>query len=135
MEKKYFTLEEANALLPVLRQNLTALQEIKQSFDSKMVELDQMNKKLLLGNPLLRAKDHIFKLECEIEFLQMEAQAAAKGFRRQGVLLKDIDSGLIDFPAMRQGEEVLWCWKLGEAEITHYHTPEDGYFERKTLED
>ena len=48
-----------------------------------------------------------------------------------GAQVKDIDEGLIDFPALRGGETVLLCWKLGEDEIRYWHTVEDGFAGRR----
>ena len=50
-----------------------------------------------------------------------------------GLLVKDLDEGLVDFPALRGGEEVLLCWHLGEDEVAFWHTLEDGFAGRKPL--
>jgi hypothetical protein len=50
-----------------------------------------------------------------------------------GLLVKDLDEGLVDFPALRGDEEVLLCWRLGEEEVAFWHTPEDGFAGRKPL--
>jgi hypothetical protein len=52
-----------------------------------------------------------------------------------GVLVKDLDSGLVDFPALRAGEEVLLCWQLGEERVEWWHRPDDGFAGRRPLED
>jgi hypothetical protein len=50
-----------------------------------------------------------------------------------GIQVKDLDTGLIDFPTMRDGEEVLLCWRLGEPNIACWHTYEDGYMGRRPI--
>jgi len=50
-----------------------------------------------------------------------------------GVQVKDLEKGLLDFPSLLEGQEVLLCWKQGEEEIGYWHTPEDGYAGRKPL--
>ncbi len=50
-----------------------------------------------------------------------------------GAEVKDLDEGLIDFPARRRGETVLLCWKLGEDRIRYWHTVEDGFAGRRPL--
>jgi hypothetical protein len=47
--------------------------------------------------------------------------------------VKDIDEGLVDFPALRHGETVLLCWMLGEDHVAHWHTIEDGFAGRRPL--
>ena len=51
-----------------------------------------------------------------------------------GVLVKDLDRGLVDFPALRDGEEVLLCWQVGEGEIAYWHGLEEGFAGRKPLD-
>ena len=50
-----------------------------------------------------------------------------------GALVKDLDQGLVDFPARREGEDVLLCWRLGEDEIGYWHGLEEGFSGRKPL--
>jgi hypothetical protein len=50
-----------------------------------------------------------------------------------GAQVKDLDTGLIDFPALRHGETVLLCWQLGEDEIAWWHSVEDGFAGRRPL--
>jgi hypothetical protein len=51
-----------------------------------------------------------------------------------GVLVKDLEQGLLDFPSMMDGKPVLLCWKLGEPTIAHWHTEEEGFAGRKPLD-
>lgn len=50
-----------------------------------------------------------------------------------GVKVKDLDFGLVDFPAERYGEEVLLCWRYGEPDVAYWHKPNEGYNGRKSL--
>ena len=50
-----------------------------------------------------------------------------------GVQVKDVEEGLVDFPALRRGETVLLCWQLGEDEIRYWHTVDDGFAGRQEL--
>jgi hypothetical protein len=51
-----------------------------------------------------------------------------------GCLVKDLDTGLVDFLALREGEPVFLCWQLGEPRITHWHTVEGGFAGRQPIE-
>jgi hypothetical protein len=68
------------------------------------------------------------------------AEAAEEGIRttvealeRAGVVVKDLDAGLIDFPAERDGRPVFLCWQLGEDEVRFWHGLEEGFAGRKSL--
>ena len=50
-----------------------------------------------------------------------------------GAIVKDVDTGLVDFPARLEGEEVLLCWQLGEEQVAHWHGLEEGFAGRKRL--
>jgi hypothetical protein len=59
---------------------------------------------------------------------------AVEWLQRLGVIVKDADRGLVDFPALREnGEEVLLCWQVGEDEIAYWHGLEEGFAGRKPL--
>ncbi len=51
-----------------------------------------------------------------------------------GALLKDLDTGLVDFPTLLQGEEVYICWRLDEADITHWHNVHEGVDGRRPID-
>jgi hypothetical protein len=51
----------------------------------------------------------------------------------RGVLVKDLDVGLIDFPSIRDGEQVELCWRLGEEKVAHWHRVGEGFRGRKPL--
>jgi len=71
------------------------------------------------------------------EELEREAEAVGRAIERLeglGLLVKDLDRGLVDFPALRQnGEEVLLCWHVGEDAIAFWHGVEEGFAGRKPL--
>jgi hypothetical protein len=72
------------------------------------------------------------------EELERSAVALAECIERiqaEGVLIKDLDRGLLDFPALRDGEEILLCWQVGEDEIRYWHGVEEGFAGRKPLDD
>jgi hypothetical protein len=70
--------------------------------------------------------------------LRAERDALARcvlKIQAEGVQVKDVDEGLLDFPAKLAGEDVLLCWQVGEAEIAWFHGPEDGFAGRRPLPD
>jgi hypothetical protein len=70
------------------------------------------------------------------EQFQRESHAvtqAAERLEHLGVQVKDLDSGLVDFPALHKGEEVLLCWQVGEDEVAYWHGVDEGFAGRKPL--
>jgi hypothetical protein len=55
--------------------------------------------------------------------------------KEMGVIIKDVDKGLCDFPYMRQGRVVYLCWQLGEESISYWHDIETGFSGREPLDD
>lgn len=133
MNKKYFNVDEANALLPSLRRELEKLRELKGQFEEKYYELQE--RKELAKTQTVSDADPFFSLECELEFMQIELRTLIESIHLKGVELKDIESGLVDFPALMDGQEVLLCWRLGEEEVAHYHGLYDGFAGRRPLKD
>jgi hypothetical protein len=132
--KTYFTLAEANALLPLVKLELEKLQDIKREFRRKYEQLQELKASNRNGGTT-QTGDPYFTLECEMDFLQMEGNTLLKSFELKNVQLKDIDSGLVDFPALLDGQEVLLCWRQGEERIAHYHGSEDGFAGRRKLKE
>lgn len=134
MEKKYFTLDEANQLLPFIKTELAYLQETKTAFYKKYHELQQIKKDYQDKEKDKAYEDMVFKLECSLEFMEMEAQMHINNMHAKGIQVKDIDIGLFDFPAIIDGKEVLLCWKQDETAISFYHGLHDGFTGRKKIE-
>nr|WP_275984141.1 DUF2203 domain-containing protein [Paenibacillus hamazuiensis] len=125
-------MQEASSLLPMVRVQLDELQQLKRQFEAKYMELRDL--KLSHGNRgQSQENDPYFALECELEFIQMQFQTGVANLERKGIELKDVDHGLVDFPALIRGEEVLLCWKQGEPDIAHYHGLYDGFAGRKPI--
>ena len=137
MVQKRFTLEEATAMLPELWHDLQLVQAVTQELQKQYVDLQKIKARYkqthAAGVNGGGAVDPFFELEARLDFLQIEAEVQIANFARKGVLLKMISPGLIDFPAVIDGQEVLICWKEGEERLTHYHGWHDGYSGRKPL--
>src|SRR3954447_9066545 len=69
----------------------------------------------------------------EFAKLAREVQEVVDELTLIGVQLKDADTGLLDFPAVRDGEEVLLCWRVGESAVEFWHSLEDGYARRRRI--
>ncbi|BBH24486.1 hypothetical protein Back11_58310 [Paenibacillus baekrokdamisoli] len=136
MENKLFTVHEANELLPQLKEDLQALRTLADEMEDQYIELQKLKVKHEQSTvPKNAVKDPFFEAEGRLEFMRVEADLLIENFTRKGVLLKMINPGLIDFPTIIDGKDVLICWKEGEERITHYHGWHDGFNGRRPLPD
>ncbi|MCC3374422.1 DUF2203 domain-containing protein [Cohnella sp. REN36] len=137
METRIFTPDEANALLPELNEDLRRLQTLTRQFEERCRELRSQKASwaVQMVDGTAGNADPFFEEESRLDFLRIEADLLISNFARKGVLLKMIEPGLIDFPAVVNGEDVLICWRQGESSVKHYHGWHDGYQSRKPLPD
>ena len=70
----------------------------------------------------------------EFAKLARELRDIAEELALIGVHIKDPDTGLLDFPARREGEDVLLCWQVGEPDVEWWHSPEDGFGGRRRID-
>ena len=132
MEQRYFTAEEANEALLEVR----PLTEELVGHRRALVELQERQSAVtarIAGNGG-NVEPH--ELEEVQEQLDEEVAGIARCVARiheVGALVKDLDDGLVDFPATRDGRDVLLCWRLGEDEIGFWHGLDEGFSGRKPL--
>lgn len=123
--QKHFTLEEARALLPQLRQIFRDAQVRHKRVREADDKLGEILKKsgADLGGPVVSS---MF-----LDLLQLNGQIQRLG--KLGVHVKDLDRGLLDFPHLRDGREVFLCWELEEDDIEFWHDIDTGYAGRERL--
>jgi len=126
-----FTLDEANALLPRLREVLAEMQEKKGALDRVRGELGQMTR-TASGNGHLLAQQMDRKRR-DGETLAARLNELLGEVHRMGCEMKGVEEGLIDFRSERDGRLVYLCWKLGEEEVAHWHEIDTGFAGRQPL--
>jgi len=132
MAERHFTPEEANALLEQVRPVAESLVAHRRAFTVAAARRARLTQRIS-GNGGDFDPQEPSELD---EQLEREAKAVAHAveeLQALGVLVKDLDRGLVDFPALRDGEEVLLCWQVGEAEVAYWHGLEEGFAGRKPL--
>jgi hypothetical protein len=130
---RLFTPAEANSALPEVRAVAERLVAVRR----RMRELEQAQGDLVLaigGNGGGYAAGDLNAAQTELAGLAEAAVACVERLEELGVLVKDPDLGLADFPALRCGEPVLLCWQVGEDEIGFWHGPVDGFAGRKPID-
>jgi hypothetical protein len=129
---RHFTVAEANELLATVRplvERMVELQGELQTQLERQAELGEITKANGGGfNPRLPAE-----IDAALQESANELSACIAELTDLGVQVKDLETGLIDFPSYRDGEEILLCWQLGEDEIAWWHTLDGGFAGRRPL--
>ncbi len=121
-EERLFTVAEANAELDELRGRLPRLRDARQRLidtSERITSAVDVDGGGVEGSDWFRAQE---SLKAELLWLA-----------DRGVLLRDPETGLIDFPAEREGIRVFLCWRLGEDQVAWYHSEHTGFSGRKPL--
>ena len=123
---QYFTLEEANKALKVVRPLMEEVQEIRQKILENQPEAWPAIEKSAGngGNRALSDMVHDFE----------RFDALIHQIQNTGAQIKDINTGLLDFSALKDGREVYLCWQYGEEDIAFWHEVEAGFAGRQPIE-
>jgi hypothetical protein len=131
-----FSLQEAQAMLPVLESLLRVSMKAKEQIEQVEAELQTVQERVFLNGGTILDVKHWSHRRAERDKALQQAKDALAEITAIGVQVKDLDQGLLDFPCkVESGEIVLLCWKLGEAAITHWHGMEEGYAGRKPIDE
>jgi hypothetical protein len=122
--EKHYTREEARALLPQVRRWLKQLNTVRH-------ELERLDKRL--GSLMNRGHDVGGETVNQWIRLLADMQAVLAKFQRREIQIKDLERGLVDFPAIIGGKEVFLCWEQDEDDIEFWHDLDTGYSGRERL--
>ena len=132
---KTFTLQEARTLLPVLRSLLERAIAAKDEAEEAERKMAALSRKIqLVGGMLVDVRRAAHKRALHQHAIQ-RCNDAAQEIDSIGVQVKDLNSGLLDFPFQLEGETVLLCWKLGEQDIGYWHSTDEGFRGRQELDE
>ena len=131
---RYFNLLEAEALLPQVQRLLQRVRDYKLSYETTDAELSHIAQRVALAGGMVPPRDRVLELRRQKEAAARGLKNSVEQFDELGCLLKDVESGLVDFPTLYRGQEVYLCWKAGESGITFWHRVEDGFAGRKAID-
>jgi len=127
MKARYFTLNEARSTLPQVKTLMEQVQVARREILRLRPDaLPVIQKAALNGGN---------KDMGELAVHVMRLEAGVKGIMALGVVLKDVDAGLVDFVGMRNGREVYLCWRYGEEEIGFWHELNAGFSGRQPVDE
>ena len=122
---KYFTPEEANHALPQVRALVVEIMQAREAIIKAQPELWPVLEKSVGNGGSKKAGELLH------EFRRVEH--GVRSLQEIGCVLKDMSIGLVDFPTLRDGQEVLLCWKFDEPAVLFWHDQQSGYAGRKRL--
>jgi hypothetical protein len=130
---RHFTPNEANDALREIRplvEKLVSHRKEQQRLRAERLELAAK----IAGNGGGIDSEAVAGLEEAEQSERVEIARCVNAIHGRGAIVKDLDGGLVDFPALRNGEEILLCWRLGEDEVAHWHGLEEGFAGRRQLD-
>ena len=125
MAKKYFTVEEANALIPELNDWVPRLQELYSLMHKGFPDIQKARSKAEYSGGSTYGTDYLN--------VALKANQISKNLEKKGCVIKGIEMGLVDFPSIREGKEVYLCWKIPEQEIRYWHDLDTGFSGRQPI--
>lgn len=128
---RYYAIDEANALLPDVDRILTALRDQR----TELVALRDRAVTLTPddGEPTADDAEEMRLIRLKMQGLIDQMQAGVARLVDLEITLRDIPTGLIDFPALVNGRPIWLCWRLGESEVGHWHRHDEGFGSRRPL--
>jgi hypothetical protein len=132
---KTFTLDEAQSMLPLVESLLNRAIESKQAAEAVDAELSALARRIHMSGGMMVDVVKVAARRSELEKHIQRARETVQEIDEIGVQIKDLDTGLLDFPCRVDDEIVLLCWKSGETAIEHWHTVESGFQGRQPIDD
>ncbi len=132
---KTFTLDEAQALLPLVEALLKRAQESKRAAGAVEAQLNELQQRIAASGGMRVDVNQVARQRNDAEVEMRRLRETMTEIDEIGVQVKDLDTGLLDFPCRLEDEIVLLCWRTGEPAIEHWHTMEAGYQGRQPVDD
>jgi hypothetical protein len=131
---RFFTLQQAEQVLPRVASAIREVIALKTEYERAEAEWQNFCQRLAVTGGMQVDRVQVLEKKNRREGATAAIQEAIERVHEFGCLVKDLDTGLIDFPTLFQGEEVYLCWKLGEPGIQFWHSVNEGFRGRKAID-
>lgn len=132
---RYFTRDEAERLLPEIGKRIEEALLLKTSAQVAEKEMREFSDRILLMGGTRVRHTRILETRARRDASAERLRQVVEEIQERGCVVKDVDIGLVDFPALYRGQEVYLCWKLGEPHIAFWHGVTEGFRGRKPIDD
>jgi hypothetical protein len=133
-ESKYFSLTEAERLRAQLEPLLIEAMESRRRMNDLGAELTALAERIQRSGGMLVPLEKAARTRAQLNKLEQAVQSSLEKIHATGCVVKDLDVGLLDFPARINNEDVYLCWRLGEDRIRFYHRQDEGFDGRKPID-
>lgn len=132
---RLFSQSEANDLVPALQLSFAAIGRIREELEGLLADLSEGDPDRIIS--ILRGETELGPEQEEavvrLQVLVLELGQAVEGLATMGVIVKDLDPGLVDIPSAMEGRVVFLCWQYGERSVDWFHEPDEGFEQRRLL--
>lgn len=132
---KTFTIDEAQSLLPLLESLLKRAIDAKKAAEEVESGLSDLARRIYLSGGMKVDAGAVVQQRAEMEAHLKLARETVAEMDAIGVQVKDLETGLLDFPCRLDDQVVLLCWRMGEPVIEHWHTVESGFKGRQPVDE
>ena len=132
MERRQFTLDEANALVPWLEETFQRLANMRREQTDAHSRLDELLEPRS-SNGSSSSNEAMQQAQGNVDRLARLMEEGFQDILAEGIIVRDVATGLVDFPSQREGREVFLCWIRGEEPIDFWHETNRGFAHRQPL--
>jgi hypothetical protein len=133
-EQRLFTLTEAERARRELEPFLVEAMDCRKKLAGLETDLSAVSARIMMMGGVIVPYEKLATLRVEHQHLAESLKSALNRILETGCIIKDLEVGLLDFPALINNEEVYLCWRLGEDRIRFYHRQNEGFAGRKPLD-
>jgi hypothetical protein len=131
---RYFTLAEARAALPDVGRTIREAVQSKTLYAEAEKAIHDLVQRILMRGGVQVDTDAAEAWKTQLNSNGQALKTATERIEEMGVLVKDLDVGLVDFPTLFRGEEVYLCWRMDEDDIDHWHGVQEGFRGRRPID-
>lgn len=132
---KYFTRDEAERIVPQVEALLVEALHLKEQYAEADAFLKNTVREITMRGGMSVDTDRMLGTQRQRDSAATRLQVVMESIQNHGCLVKDLDTGLLDFPTLLDGREVYLCWQLGETRIEYWHGVDEGFRGRKPIDE
>jgi hypothetical protein len=131
---RYFTLDQARAMLPAVSRNVREAVQAKSKYEDADAAMQDVAQRIMMRGGIAVDINAVDAWKTQREVSANSLKQSMEKIEEAGVLVKDLEVGLIDFPTLYNGTEVYLCYRMDETDIRFWHGTTEGFAGRKEID-